>query len=145
MPKISDYTVTNLALLVGATAIKDRLILTAVGALAPKPLMRRNMINCVVERLKPQAMLKTKYSKLLACRIAMRPYISESGARKRGPTAQASTKVERQSWVLTSSWISKSLAIAGKHGAMIEEETDATSENAETAKVPNHRLCNGQF
>jgi hypothetical protein len=73
---------------------------------------------------------------LLVCRTMTRPYISERGPRKRGPTAYARTKIDSINEDTTELVRWNSLAMVSRAGATIDEETgemnvkDETRENS---------------
>lgn len=118
---------------------------TACGALPPRPLKNRNARICCFEVANPQTVLNTRYTIFADCRITTRPYISDSGARTKGPSAYASRKIDMTRYRSMPEVMVKSLAIWSRAGATIVDETGEMKVKQETSTVADHFRLALQF
>jgi hypothetical protein len=86
----------------------------------------------------PQTVLNTRYTILADCRTTTRPYISDSGARIKGPSAYASRKIDMTRYCSIPEVMLKSLAIWSRAGATIVEDTGEMKVKHETSSVADH-------
>jgi hypothetical protein len=129
------------------------------GAQAPRPARKRKASICPTFCAKPQTKLKIRnhypkhqhlyclqqwklHTTLANCKTTTRPYTSLSGARKRGPTTNASKKIENINSVTIVEWTLRSLSIACSAGAIMDDAMGVMNVIKDTSPVTNHFLLN---